>query len=287
MKCRFYVGAIFCLLVAATGKAQSVGQVECARAGGFTYLYSSMTTLDIRRTLECGEQVQITGRYDGYFGVRTAKGDVGYVPIDSVLLLKDKVGAPAPLAAAPKPSRERVPYDAPAPAEAAPAVPVGPEFTLKNGTPVRLKLSQTLSSSSAHVGDQVALEVAEDVVVEGLLVIPKGAAATGTVTEAEMKKRIGGHGGKVGVVINSVILGDKEKAAIRGYEQADGANSMTGSVVPLKSGKDVEMPQGTEIKATVDGDMKLKREAFPAVKDAQSASSAAASAVQGSAQPRQ
>src|SRR5215467_9665658 len=119
MKCRFYVGAIFCLFVAATGKAQSVGQVECARAGGFTYLYSSMTTLDIRRTLECGEQVQITGRYDGYFGVRTAKGDIGYVPIDSVLLLKDKVGAQAPLAAAPKPSRERVPYDAPsAPAEA-------------------------------------------------------------------------------------------------------------------------------------------------------------------------
>jgi hypothetical protein len=283
MKCRFYVGAIFCLLLAATGKAQSVGQVECARAGGFTYLYSSMTTLDIRRTLECGEQLQITGRYDQYFGVRTAKGDVGYVPIDSVLLIKDKVGPAAPLAA-PKPSRERVPYDAPsAPAETAPAAPVGPEFTLKNGTPVRLKLTQTLSSASAHLGDQVALEVAEDVVVEGLLVIPKGAAATGTVTEAETKKRLGGHGGKVGVVINSVILGDKEKAAIRGYQQADGASSVTGSVVPLKSGKDVEMPQGTEIKATVDGDIKLKREAFPAVKDAQSASAAA----QSSTQPQQ
>src|SRR5437016_8125767 len=80
-------------------RAQSVGQVECPRGGGYVYLYSSMITLDVRTTLQCGEQVQITGRYDYYFGVRTAKGDIGYVPVDSLLLLKDKPGTKAPQSA--------------------------------------------------------------------------------------------------------------------------------------------------------------------------------------------
>src|SRR2546425_10247621 len=103
--------------------AQSVGQVECPRTGDYVYLYSSMTTLDVRTTLQCGEQVQITGRYDVYFGVRTAKGDVGYVPVDSLLLLKDKPGA-TPQPAPPQPPRERILDDAPGlPGRAAPRAP--------------------------------------------------------------------------------------------------------------------------------------------------------------------
>jgi len=34
-------------------------------------------------------------RYDRYFGVRTAKGDIGYVPVESLLLVKDKRGQTA------------------------------------------------------------------------------------------------------------------------------------------------------------------------------------------------
>lgn len=289
MKWGFYFGAAFCLLMPVAGKAQSIGQVECPRSGGYVYLYSSMVTLDVRTTVPCGAQVQITGRYDGYFGVRTAKGDIGYMPLDSILLIKDKTGpqpAPPP---DPRPVRERMQYDAPeAPAENTPAAPVGPDFILRNGTTVRLKLSKALSSATAHVNDPATLEVAEDVIVDGLLVIPKGAVATGKVTDAETKKKLG-HGGKVGVVVNSVILGNNEKAAIRGYQEVNGANSVTGTVVPLVSGKDVVMPEGTEITASVDGDVHLKREAFPSAKDSKdasgAASSAAASAAQNPAQP--
>jgi hypothetical protein len=35
-------------------------------------------------------------------------------------------------------------------------------------------------------------------------------------------------------------------------------------VIPIKSGKDVELAQGTEVLAWVDGDVHLKREAFAA-----------------------
>jgi len=160
-----YVAAFLCLVLPAIAQAQSAGIVECPRSGDYVYLYSSMTTLDVRITLQCGEQLQITGRYDRYFGVRTAKGEIGYVPVESLLLLKDKPGAKAPQSKTVQPTRERTPYDAPARrAEIAPsAPPSASDFTLRNGTPIRLKLGKTISSATAHVGDVVDLKVMEEV----------------------------------------------------------------------------------------------------------------------------
>ena len=73
-----------------TGLAQNTGQIECARSDDYVYLYSSMTTLQVRATLQCGEIVSITLRYDYYYGVRTAKDDNGFVSQSSVALIKDK-----------------------------------------------------------------------------------------------------------------------------------------------------------------------------------------------------
>jgi hypothetical protein len=270
-----YIAAFISLVLPGLVRAQSAGQVECPRAGDYVYLYSSMTTLDVRTTLQCGEQVQITGRYDLYFGVRTAKGDVGYVPVESLLLLKDKPGAKAPQPKAVQPTRERTPYDArPAWAEVAPSAPPSPsELTLRNGTPIRMKLGKTISSATAHVGDEVDLQVAEEVVVDGLLVIPQGAAAIGVVKEAEPKKRLG-HGGKLAFSIDSVRLRDNEKAAVRSYQESTGPNNSAGTILPLASGKEVVFTQGTEFTAYVDGDMKLKKEAFQPEKNPASAAPA-------------
>src|SRR6266851_7533448 len=206
-----YAAAFFCLVFPAFAQAQSVGQVECPRGDGYVYLYSSMTTLEVRTTLQCGERVQITGRYDRYLGVRTAKGEIGYVPVESLLLLKDQPGTKAAELKAVQPARERTPYDAPVkPGEAAASAPSSPsELALHNGTPIHLKLGKTISSATAHVGDVVDLRVAEEVIVDGLAVIPQGAAATGLVKEAEPKKRLG-HSGKLAFSINSVRLKDNE-----------------------------------------------------------------------------
>jgi hypothetical protein len=267
-----YAVTFFCLVFPAFAQAQSMGRVECPRSGDYVYLYSSMTTLDVRTTLQCGEHVQITGRFDLYFGVRTAKGEIGYVPVESLLLLKDKPGAKTPPPKTVQPARERTPYDAPAaPTEAASPAPSSlSEFTLRNGTPIHLKLGKTISSATAHVGDVVDLEVVEEVMVNGLVVIPKGAAATAVVTEAEPKKRLG-HGGKLGFNINLVRLRDDEKAAVRSYQESSGSSSSGGAILPLGSGKDVVFTQGTDFTAYVDGDMKLKREAFQAEKGSSNA----------------
>jgi hypothetical protein len=280
-----YIAVVFCLLLPAIARAQSVGQVECPRGDGYVYLYSSMTTLDVRTTLQCGEQVQITGRYDTYVGVRTAKGETGYVPISSLLFLKDKVGPKAPQKPPRQPARPRTAYDEPtAHAEAVPkAAPSASDLTLLNGTPIHLMLGKTISSASAHVGDVVELKVVEEVVVDGLSVIPRGATAIGIVTDAEPKKRLG-RGGKLGLSINFVRLSDSEKAAVRSFQEGNGSNTSAGAALPLASGKDVAFAQGTEFTAYVDGDMHLKREAFQAAKD--DAGAAPAPPAQNPSQPR-
>lgn len=249
-------------LFAPAGRAQSVGRVECPRSDGYVYLYSSMTTLEVRSTLQCGEQVQITGRFDKYFGVRTTKGDVGFVPLAAVLLVKDADGPRAPQASAP-PSRERIMYDQPAPVPPAPRVQVSSsEIILRSGTVLHLKLAKALSSASAKLGDHVELEVTEDVMVDGIMVVAKGALAIGSVTDVEAKKHMG-HGGKVGVSLNSVRLGNNENAPVRGYQEAKAGNSTTGTVLPMVSGKDVAFAPGTDFTGWVDGDVHLKKEAFP------------------------
>ncbi len=277
-----YIAAILFLAFPAIAQAQSIGQVECPRGGGYVYLYSSMVTLDVRTTLQCGEQVQITGRYDLYFGVRTAKGEIGYVPVDSLLLLKDKPGAKGPQSAPAQPPRERITYD-PVKPEAPKPPPSPSELTLLNGTPIRVILGKTLSSASSHVGDAVELKVVEEVDVDGLCVITAGATATGIVREAEPKRRMG-HGGKLGLSINFVQLSDDEKAAVRSYVESSGTNSSAGAVLPLASGKDVVMPQGTEFAAYVDGDIHLKKEAFQPAKN--SGTPASTPQAQNSAHPR-
>ena len=272
----------FWLMTPGIARGQSVGKVECPRSEGYVYLYSDMSSLDVRTTLQCGEQVEITGRYDKYFGVRTSKGDVGYLPITALFLIKDKVGPNAAQPTAPKAARPRIAYDP------TPAQPAGPppadasKLTLPNGLPIRMKLSKAVSTATAHEGDQVESEAMEDEVLEGLCVIRKGAQGTGTVMESEQKKRMG-HDAKLGVLVNSVRLSDNEKAPVRSYQDASGATGTAGSAMPMASGKDIIFPQGMEFKAFVDGDVQLKREAFQAVKEG---AGAATSAAQSPSQPR-
>lgn len=159
-----------------------------------------------------------------------------------------------------------------------PAEPPPPD-TLLDGTPVKLRIGQTVSSADAKVGQEVPFEVVEDVKADGAVVIPKGATAIGTVTDAQPKRRMG-RGGKLNINISYVRLADQEKAALRAIKDAQGGGhvgAMTGAMVatgivffpaaPLflfMHGKDITIPQGTEITAFVEGDMHLDMAKFGA-----------------------
>jgi hypothetical protein len=151
--------------------------------------------------------------------------------------------------------------------------------TLMDGTAIKLRLAETVSSADATTGQQVPFEVTEEVVVQGVTVIPKGAPALATVTEAQSKKRMG-RGGKLNVNIDSVRLADGEKAQLRAVKENKGGGhvgAMTGAMVataivffpaaPLflfMKGKDITIPKGTEVTAFVQGDMKLDMAKFSA-----------------------
>ena len=260
--CAKYLLGTFFLFLPTLASAQHLGQVTCARQGDYTYLYSSIATMEVLRTLQCGEQVEVTGRYQGFFSVRAANGETGYIGEGSLVLLKDKPGTKTPLPAAPQTARPRTAYDEPAPAPLpANPVPAGFDLTLPNNTPIHLKLSKTVSSETAHVGEAVELVVAEDIVVDGLCVIPSGASAEGVVTEAEPKRRLG-KGGKLSLCVKSVRLADNKTTPARSFEVSAGTNSAAGSVLPLAHGKDVVFAQGTAITAYIDGNVYLKRASF-------------------------
>jgi len=253
--------AVASLFFPSLSKAQTTGRVECARTDDYIYLYSSPVTLDVRKTLQCGEIIEITGTYDAYYAARTAKGLTGYVPKAMVVVLKDQPGTGLPQAAAPE--RERTPYDEKQKRVMLTAPQVS-GFVLVKDTTVRMRLTKGLSSATAHPGDAVECEVLDDVMVDGVLVIARGAKATGTVAEAEIKKRFG-HDGKIAISVTTVQLTNHDTAPVRMYFEAFG-NSNTGAPVQLSSGKDVTIAPGTDFKALVDGDVRLKREDFVSAK---------------------
>ncbi len=178
--------------------------------------------------------------------------------------------------------------------QAAPSAPP-PPHTLLDGTPVKLRLSQTISSAEAKVGQEIPFEVVEDLSVDQVVVLPKGATAIASVTAAQSKRSMG-RGGKLDVTISYARLKDNEKVALRASQENKGGGhigAMTGAMVATSivffpaaplflfiKGKDVTIPQGTEVTAFVEGDMHLDMANFvpppPAAAPAQAADSQAA-----------
>jgi hypothetical protein len=191
------------------------------------------------------------------------------------------------------------PEVAPATQQAVPGTPP-PPHTLLDGTPVKLRLSQTISSSDTKVGQEIPFEVVEDISVDQVVVLPKGATAIANVTAAEHKRSMG-RAGKLDISISYARLKDQEKVALRATQENKGGGhvgAMTGAMVataivffpaaPLFlfiHGKDITIPQGTEITAFVEGDMHLNMANFadaPAATAQAQTSAAPAAPVQAS-----
>src|SRR6202167_3512819 len=154
---------------------------------------------------------------------------------------------------------------------------------LEDGTPVKLRISQTVSSADAHLNDRVQFEVLEEIRISGVLIVPKGGIALGTVTEAQPKRRMA-RGGKLEIVMDSVRLTDGEKAALRATKGGNGGGdtgAMTAGIVAtalvcfvcaplflLMHGKDITIPKGAEVPTFVDGNLPLNLAKFQQVDSA-------------------
>jgi hypothetical protein len=148
----------------------------------------------------------------------------------------------------------------------------GGQLVLQDGTTVKLRLSQTISSADAKTGQEVPFEVMEDIQVNGITVLAKGSTAIGVVTDAQEKRNMG-RAGKLDMSISYARMPDGEKVALRAVKESKGGShtgAMTGAMVATSliiwpaapfflfmKGKDISIPQGTAITAFVDGDNHL------------------------------
>lgn len=145
------------------------------------------------------------------------------------------------------------------------------ELVLAESTPVRLKLSRTMSSADAQLGETVDFEVLDEVRVNDIVVIPQGATAIGSVTEAKPRGRLG-KGGKLNITLDHVRLVNGQKVPLRALSSGKGGGS-TGMKVGIAAGvlvapilapaalflkgKDIVYTRGTEVTAYVNADVKI------------------------------
>jgi hypothetical protein len=88
------------------------------------------------------------------------------------------------------------------------------QVTVPDGTRLRVRLDQTISSATADQGQAVELSVTEAVKVGDMVVIPDGARVTGTITEAQEKRHMG-RAGKLDFSIDRVRAVDGEWIPLR------------------------------------------------------------------------
>jgi hypothetical protein len=138
-------------------------------------------------------------------------------------------------------------------------------LTLQDGTPVRLRLSRTVSSATAHVGETVDFEVTEPVIHQNYVVIAKGAVALGRVTKVDTRRRFG-RAGALELSVDSVRLTDGRTVPLRATPEK-GEGDMSGArkaatvaaspVLVWVKGKDVTFEKGTETTAYISGDARI------------------------------
>jgi len=145
-----------------------------------------------------------------------------------------------------------------------PDVPAA-KLVLKEGTDVKLKFADDLSSKTAADGDPVNLVLDEDLKVGDVVVVKAGAKATGTVTNAK-KAGMMGKAGELNMRLEHLKAGD-ERVRLRGSKGKEGEGKegttvaltvLFGPIGLIKHGKNVEIKAGTPLAAYVDQDIALE-----------------------------
>jgi len=88
------------------------------------------------------------------------------------------------------------------------------QVVVPDGTKIRVRLDQSISSATADQGQSVELSVTEPVKIGDAVVIPEGARVTGTVTEAQAKRHMG-RAGKLDFSIDRVRASDGDWIPLR------------------------------------------------------------------------
>jgi len=87
------------------------------------------------------------------------------------------------------------------------------EITIKAGTPIDFKTTESLTSKSLTEGQAIKLKVASDVIADGKVVIGYGSIAKGKVSKLK-KRKMGGNGAEMEIIVQSVQAVDGSSIVI-------------------------------------------------------------------------
>ena len=136
-------------------------------------------------------------------------------------------------------------------------IPDGMEFTVVT--------VDEITSKTAAEGDPLTFKVAEDVKIDGQVVIAKDSIVKGSVAQAK-KAGMMGRGGSLGIRVESAMTIDNQKLKLRSTKGKEG-DDKTGTTVALvvlfgplgflKKGKNAVIKPGTQIKVYTDEEKKV------------------------------
>jgi hypothetical protein len=139
-------------------------------------------------------------------------------------------------------------------AQAAPtAAPVASvNAVLADGTPIKLHMGSIAAANAARIGENIELEVAEEVRVAGTAVIAKGNVASAEVTGIHAGL---GSGIRLDINLRSVTLADNQIIPVRSTKERPNRDSQ--ALVISSASQDASIAPGTTVIAFVDGEQKL------------------------------
>jgi hypothetical protein len=152
------------------------------------------------------------------------------------------------------------------------------KLIIETGTPVKLRLANTISSSHAHKGDRLNFVVENDVAIRGFTVISAGAKAEGSVIRVKGKRPLG-IGGDVILQLDSVTLTTGENTQLTARKEFKGRSRKVRMAIGmavtaviylpaapaflLTPGRDSTVLKGTELTAYTKGDVSIDEQDLP------------------------
>src|SRR5215468_9833894 len=153
------------------------------------------------------------------------------------------------------------------------------QIVLPEGTKLRVRLDENISSATAEQGQVVELSVTDAVRWGEIVVFPEGAHVTGTITQAQEKRRLG-RAGKLDFSIDRVKTQDAHWVPLRytvtkksGQSHAVSTGILTAGVAAvfwpaapvflLRKGADITISRGTAFDVFTDANYMLNTAAPP------------------------
>jgi len=141
------------------------------------------------------------------------------------------------------------------------------EVTIKAGTIIPLQSINEVKAADVFEGQTVDFQVLQDIVVENVCVVPRGALVKGKVTEAK-KSTIAGTKGRLRIIIDRMNLDNGEPLFFSNTEVRIYGKNKTPLAVVLAClawpcifipGTKAVMPAGYEVHATVASNVTINK----------------------------